>query len=104
MRIMQELIDDHDLASELEEDVVAQMGNNTFWLGYDTGFGGMDEGSDAEDPEADAKQEVQDLRQEATDQQGLVAAVQGALECRAIATDLERARMRLEDHRSLGIA
>ena len=104
MRIMQDIIDDHDLASELEEDVVAQTANTGFWLGYDTGFGGMDEGSDAEDPEADAKEEVRVLRQEAGDQQGLVAAVQGALESRAIATDLERARMRLEDHRALGIA
>ena len=101
---MQDIIDDHDLASELEEDVVAETGNTGFWLGYDTGFGGMDEGSDAEDPEADATEEVQELRKEATDQQSLVAAVQGALECRAIATDLERARMRLEDHRALGIA
>ena len=104
MRIMQHIIDYHDLAPELEEDVVAQTGNTGFWLGYDTGSGGMDEGSDAEDPEADAKEEVRDLRQEAADQQGLVSAVQGALECRAIATDLERARMRLEDHRALGIA
>jgi hypothetical protein len=104
MRVMQDLIDDHGLASELEEDMVAETGNNGFWLGYDTGFGGMDEGSDVEDPEADAKEEMQDLRQEAADQQRLVSAAQGVLECRAIATDLERARMRLEDHRSLGIA
>lgn len=101
---MHEIIDYHDLASELEEDVVAQTGNNGFWLGYDTGFGGLDEGSGEEDPEADAKQEAQELRQDATAQQGLVAAVQGVLECRAIATDLERARMHLEDHRALGIA
>ena len=104
MRIMEDIIDSHDLAWEMDEDMVAQTGNTGFWLGYDTGFGGMDEGSDAEDPEADAKQEVQEIRREAADQQGLVAAVQSALECRAMATDLERARMRLEDHRALGIA
>ena len=104
MRIMQDIIDDHDLASELEEDMIAQTGNTGFWLGYDTGYAGLDESSDTEDPEANAKQEVQELRQEATSQQGLVTAVQGALECRAIATDLERTRMRLEDHRALGIA
>ena len=104
MRIMEDIIDSHDLAWELDEDMVAGTGNTGFWLGYDTGFGGMDEGSDAEDPEADAKEEVRDLRQEAGDQQALVAVVQGALESRAIATDLERARMRLEDYRALGIA
>ena len=104
MRLMQDIIDEHELGLLLEEDVVDHTGNTGFWLGYDTGHGGLDEGSEAEDPEADAKEEVQELRKEATDQQGLVAAVQGALECRAIATDLERARMRLEDHRSLGIA
>ena len=100
---MQEIIDVHDPASDAYN-VVAETGNTGFWLGHDTRFGGMDEGSDAEDPEADAKQEVQKVRQEGTDQQSLVAAVQGALDCRGIATDLERARIRLEDHRGLGIA
>ena len=104
MRIMHEIIDDHGLAPELDEDLVAETGNTGFWLGHDTGFGGLDEGSGEEDPEADATQEVRQLRQEARDQQVLVAAVQGALECRAIATDLERARMCLEDKRALGIA
>ena len=104
MRIMQDIIDEHDLGWQMEEDVVAETGNTGFWLGYDTGFGGLDEGSDAEDPEADAKEEAQELRQEATSRQDFLAAVQGSLECRAIATDLERARMRLEDHRALGIA
>lgn len=104
MRIMQDLIDDHGLASECEDELIAETGDNGVWLGHDTGAGGLDEGSDAEDPEADAKQQVAELRQQAADQQRLVQAVQGALECRFITTDLERARMRLEDHRALGIA
>ncbi len=84
--------------------MMEETGNTAFWLGHDDGAGGVDEASDGEDPEADAKQEVRELRQEAASQQSLVAAVQGVLEIRSTTTDLERARMRLEDLRLLGIA
>jgi hypothetical protein len=100
MRVMQDLIDDHDLQSECEEAIIAETGNTGFWLGHDTGPGGLDEESDCEDPEAAAKHEASQLRQEAADRRGLVAAVQGALECRAITRDLERARMQSEDYRA----
>jgi hypothetical protein len=109
MRIMQSIIGAHGLASELEEELLAETGNTGFPLGLDTETGGMDEDSD-HDPEADLKQQVQELRQEAADQQSdqyrVIAAVLAELDSRSIATDLERARARmsLEDHRSLGIA
>jgi hypothetical protein len=114
MRIMQDVIGAHGLASKLEEELLAGTGNTGFWLGHDTEVGGMDEDSDCEpedndnDPEAALKQQVQELRQEVSDQQSeqyrLFAAMLSELESRSIATDLERARMRLEDLRSLGIA
>ena len=104
MRVMLGLIQEHDLEEELEDDMVDVTGNTLFYLGHDDWAGGVDEGSDGEDPEADAKQEVRQLRQEASDHQSLVEAVSGVLELRSITTDLERARMRLEDLRSLGLA
>jgi len=51
----------------------------------------MDEGSDAEDP-------VQELRQEAADTRAFIEAMPGYVENRALRTELERARMQLEDH------
>ena len=60
-------------------------------------MGMMDESSDEEDPEAVAKQRVSELLQESKDRQAFVAAVQDTLACRTVATDLERARMQLED-------
>ena len=104
MRIMEQMITDYGLADMLEAELMDEDDACGFWLGHDTGSEGMDENSDGEDPEAEAKQQVQELRQEATDQQALVAAVQGALECQAVVTGLERTRMRLEDHRALGLA
>jgi hypothetical protein len=98
MRIMQDIIDDHGLDSECEDAIIAETGETGFWLQHDTEAGGVDEGSDCEDPEAAAKHEANELRQEAADRRGLVAAVQGALECCAITRDLERARMQSEDY------
>ena len=60
----------------------------------------MDETSDAEDPEADAKEEVAALRQEAADTRAFIEAAPGYLENRSLLTELERARMRLEDQYS----
>ena len=104
MRIMDQMLTGVGLAGEVEAELMDENDDTGFWLGYDTASEGMDENTDGEDPEAEAKQQVQELRQEATDQQALVAAVQGALGCQAVVTDLERARMRLEDHRALGLA
>ena len=97
MRIMDELIDENGLTSELEERLIEETGNTNFWLGVDSV---MDEPSDQEDPEALAKQRVNDLLQESKDKQAFVAAAQDTLACRAVATDLERARMQLEDLRA----
>ena len=97
MRIMDELIDENGLTSELEERLIEETGNTNFWLGVDSV---MDEPSDQEYPEALAKQRVNDLLQESKDKQAFVAAAQDTLACRAVATDLERARMQLEDLRA----
>ena len=99
MRVMDDVIDSAGLQEWVEEE-----GIDRFWLGLDDRPGGLDEDSDGEDPEAIAKQQVRELRQEAADRRAFVEAAQGALENRGIATDLERARMRLEDHRALGLA
>ena len=96
---MDDVIDSAGLQEWVEEE-----GIDRFWLGLDDRPGGLDEDSDGEDPEAIAKQQVRELRQEAADRRAFVEAAQGALENRGIATDLERARMRLEDHRSLGLS
>ena len=67
-----------------------ETGDSFFWLGTDSE---MDEESDVSDPE-------QELRAAAADQSAMVQAVQGALECRGVLRDMERARMQLEDVRS----
>ena len=97
MRIMDDIIDEHGLSSELEERLVDETGNTNFFLGEVTEF---DEDSDQEDPEAVSKQRVNDLLQESKDKQAFVAAAQDTLACRAVATDLERARMQLDDLRA----
>jgi hypothetical protein len=97
MRVMDVVIRDHGLAEELEERMVDETGNTNFWLGHQRK---MDEDSDQEDPEAIAKQRVNDLLQESKDKQAFVTAAQDTLACRAVATDLERARMQLEDLRA----
>ena len=51
----------------------------------------MDEASDAEDPE-------QVLRQEAADTRAFIEAMPGYIENRSLLTEVERARMQLEDH------
>ena len=60
----------------------------------------MDEASDAEDPEAQAKEEAEALRQEAADTRAFIEATPGYLENRSLLTELERARMKLEDQDS----
>ena len=97
MRVMDDVIRDHGLAEELEDRMVEETGNTNFWLGHQSN---MDEDSDREDPEAVVKQRVNDLLQESKDKQAFVAAAQDTLACRTVATDLERARMQLEDTRA----
>ena len=97
MRVMDDVIRDHGLAEELEDRMVEETGNSNFWLGHQSE---MDEDSDQEDPEAVAKQRANDLLQESKDKQAFVTAAQDALACRALAQDLERARMQLEDLRA----
>ena len=94
---MDDVIRDHGLAEELGDSMVEETGNTNFWPGHQRK---MDEDSDQEDPEAVAKQRVNDLLQESKDRQAFVAAAQDTLACRAVATDLERARMQLEDLRA----
>ena len=90
MRVMDDVIRQHRLEDDAEDAVVEETGNTSFYLGTDSE---MDEDSDAEDPQ-------RQLRVEATDQRAMVQAVQGALECRSVLHDLERARLELEDLRS----
>ena len=59
----------------------------------------MDEASAAEDPEVEAK-EAEALRQEAADTRAFIEATPGYLENRTLLTELERARMKLEDQYS----
>ncbi len=102
MREMVELIQESNLTEELEDRLEEVTGDTlpphpNYWLGED---GGMDEDSDQDDPEKNLKEENVQLKKESEDRLALCDAVQGALECRAMATDLERARMQLEDLRA----
>ena len=104
MRTMAAVLADHELLDEMDDRVIEATGNTGFWLGLDDGPGGLDETSDHEDPEAEAKRYADALQQESADRQGFLDAVQGALDSRGLLTDLERARMQLEDLRAVGRA
>ena len=100
MRIMGGLLADHGLLDdELDARVLEATGNTGFCLGLDDGPGGMDETSDNEDPEAEAIARADALQRESADRQGFLTAVAGALDSRRVLTELERARMQLEDRR-----
>ena len=90
MRVMDDVIRQHRLEDDAEDAVVEETGNSGFYLETDSE---MDEASDVSDPE-------QELRAAAADQSAMVQAVRGALECRGVLQDMERARMQLEDVRS----
>ena len=90
MRVMDNVIHENGLDEELEDRLIDETGNTNFWLGQDVD---LDEPSDEEDPE-------QQLRAEAADRRAMAQAVQGALECRGVLLDMERARMELEDLKS----
>ena len=97
MRVMEKMLRRRRL-EELLDTGLELAGHKRFWLGIDTD---MDEDSDAEDPERALVEENRELRRAAKEQKGFLEAVQGALECRAMVTDVERARMQLEDMRGL---
>jgi hypothetical protein len=65
----------------------------------------MDEDSDAEDPERalveEKAREVKEVHDAAKEQRAFVKAARDVLKCRALMTDVERARMQLEDMRGL---
>ena len=90
MRVMKDVLRDHGLEDDAEAALEEETGDDFFWLGTDSE---MDEASDVSDPE-------QKLHAAAADQSAMVQAVQGALECRGVLQDMERARMQLEDVRS----
>ena len=94
---MDDVILENGLDDELEDRLAQETGNANFFLGLDAD---LDEPSEAEDPEEELRATVVSLRAEADDQRIMVQAVQGALECRGMLLDLERARMELEDLRS----
>ncbi len=95
---MDDVIHENGLDEEREDRLVEATGNTNFWLASDSEE--MDAPSEAEDPEEQLRATVDGLRAEAADQRAMVQAVQGALECRGVLLDLERARMELEDLRS----
>ena len=79
---------------EIELDIA---GNANFYLGMCS----MDEDSDADDPERAAVEKAREIRDAANEQKAFVEAARGVLKCRALVTDVERARMQLEDMRGL---
>ena len=96
MRIMDDVILENGLDAELEDRL--DEGNAHF--DHDM-YDDIDESSDdAMDPDEEQRATIEGLRAEAADQSAMVEAVRGALECRSVLLDLERARMELEDLRS----
>ena len=99
MRIMETMIHEAGLQSELEDEVLLATGNDPFWLGLDDDPGGMDEASDTEDPEPDLRRENEELRRAFVDQQTFISVVQDLRDHQAVRLQLERACMSLKDRR-----
>ena len=97
MRVMEDLIWDHDLQADLDLRMVSETGNTQFWLGH---HAFMDEGSDAPDPEEELRVENERLRREARESRALVDAAAAMAESEVLRRDLERARMAFEDSTS----
>ena len=102
MYVMTEFAEDHGLRMAMEQRAIEDA--TLFPLDYHPE---MDESSDHEDPEATLGEEVRGLRaevqrwrQESDERRVLVGVAQAALESRRVTTDLEHARMQLEDLRS----
>ena len=90
MRIMDDFIWDHGLGHELNLHMLDEIGNPGLWLGYSSEF---DETSDKEDPEKTLRKEIDDKRH-------FLEAAKSTLILRQITTEVERARMEMEDMRS----
>ena len=99
MRVMEDLIEDNGLTDDYHAEVMVELDNTPFWLGFDDGPGGLDESSDTEDPETILRREHEKLQCEAADQQTFIAAVQELQDHQAVRTELERVRTMLEDRR-----
>ena len=94
MRVVQEVIEQHDLEDEVEDRVVEETGNTCYWLGFDSD---MDVSSDAEGPEAAATEELTAAKQELEDRNALIEALTERLQRERIVQDLERERMTRAD-------
>ena len=90
MRIINDFIWDHGLGHELNLRMLDEIGNSGLWLDYTSEY---DETSDKEDPE-------KTLRQEIDDKSHFLEAASSTLILRQMTTDVERARMEMEDMRS----
>ena len=97
MRVMDDLIIDHNLKADLDLRMVYETGNSQYWLGYQAT---MDEDSDAPDPEEELGAENERLRREARESRALVDAAAAMAESEILRRDMERARMACEDVRS----
>ncbi len=91
MRIMDSLIYEHSLDDELSSRLDDSIDFNLDMDDFE---------SDQDDPQAIAESKIRELLAESKDKTSFIDAVSGALESRAMATDLERARMQLEDSRA----
>jgi len=98
MRGMDHVIDNYGLQDELERLTVAATGNTGLSLEYDSE--GLDESSDKEDPEKTLRQDIDALRQDLDDKSHFLEAASSTLMLRRMTTEVERARMQMEDMRS----
>ena len=98
MRGMDHVIDNYGLQDELERLTVAATGNTGLSLEYDSE--GLDESSDKEDPEKTLRQDIDALRQDIDDKSHFLDAASSTLMLRRMTTEVERARMQMEDMRS----
>ena len=99
MRVMEDILVYNGLTEEYHAEVMVEMDNVPFWLGFDDGPGGMDESSDTEDPETILRRENEELRRAFADLQAFIAAVQGLQDHQAMRLEIERMRMMLQDRR-----
>ena len=98
MRVMDDLIVEEGLAPDLDGRMIRYTGDTNFIL---DDHSDMDEESDKEDPEATAKKQLTAARRDLTDRSSFVEAAAGVLRQQQVQRDMERARMTLEDFRSM---
>jgi uncharacterized protein YlxW (UPF0749 family) len=109
MRLLWDFAEERGLQDDLEDRVLEETGNTPLFLGYHSEE--LDEPSDAEDLEAteraradDLQQKLEALQAERSELANLERVAQAASEIArygAVARDLERAKMSLEDTRGL---